>query len=232
DPSILVRDPLPLVATVFIILIGKSIFAFLIVRAFRQPVATALTISASLAQIGEFSFILASLGVSLAILPPEGKDLILGGAIISIILNPVMFWAVERVRPRLERKLGPADAARVEPTVAPAGVQPELSEVVEDDDSVPHPTALTGHTILIGYGRVGTVVADGLLASHAPFLIIEEAEGRVAAARALGIEVIVGNAASSQVLGLANIAGAKTCVIAIPNAFEAGQAVEQCRKQN
>jgi CPA2 family monovalent cation:H+ antiporter-2 len=234
DPSILVTNTLPLLATVFIILIGKSIFAFLIVLAFRQPIGTALVISASLAQIGEFSFILATLGVSLDILPAQAKDLILGGAILSIVLNPVIFWAVEKARPGLERRFpGKVTAPRVEPAVAASAPKPEpAAALAEEVEVAPHPTALSNHTILIGYGRVGTVVGEGLLASHAPFLVIEDAEGRINAARASGIEVIVGNAASPKVLGLANVAGAKTCVIAIPNAFEAGQAVEQCRKQN
>ena len=235
DPGILIRDPLPLLATVFIILIGKSIFAFVIVLAFRQPVGTALIISASLAQIGEFSFILATLGVSLDILPAQAKDLILGGAIISIILNPVMFWLADQMRPALEGRFpGRLAAQRVEPSVTGAmpGPEPLAAAVTEDAEATPQPTALTDHTILIGYGRVGTVVAEGLLASEAPFLIIEDAEARINAARAAGIEVVIGNAASSKVLGLANVAGARTCVIAIPNAFEAGQAVEQCRKQN
>jgi CPA2 family monovalent cation:H+ antiporter-2 len=97
---------------------------------------------------------------------------------------------------------------------------------------VTEPTTLTGHTILIGYGRVGTVVGDGLQAMHAPLVIVEDAEGRINAARAKGIEVVIGNAASPKVLNLANVVGAKTVIVAIPNAFEAGQAVEQCRRQN
>lgn len=88
DPAIVIRDPLPVIATVFIIVIGKSAAAFLIVRAFRHPISTALTISASLAQIGEFSFILAGLGVTLNLLPEQGRDLVLAGAILSILINP------------------------------------------------------------------------------------------------------------------------------------------------
>ncbi len=106
DPMSLIRDPLPLIATLAIILVGKSVAAFFIVRAFRRPVGTALTISASLAQIGEFSFILAGLGVSLNLLPPEGRDLILAGAILSIFLNPVMFIVAERMRPWIEKRMG------------------------------------------------------------------------------------------------------------------------------
>src|SRR4051812_16119560 len=95
DPTILLREPLAVLATVLIIVVGKSLAAFGIVRAFRRPNSTALTISASLAQIGEFSFILAGLGVSLALLPEEGRDLILAGSIISILLNPLAFAALD-----------------------------------------------------------------------------------------------------------------------------------------
>jgi CPA2 family monovalent cation:H+ antiporter-2 len=97
---------------------------------------------------------------------------------------------------------------------------------------VPQPTTLTAHTIVVGYGRVGRVVADGLLAAHSRFVVIEDADGRVAAARAKGIEVIVGNAASHDVLLLANVTAASCLLIAIPNAFEAGQAIDQTRKLN
>ncbi|RYE83824.1 MAG: sodium:proton antiporter, partial [Hyphomicrobiales bacterium] len=232
DPMILLTDPLPLLATLFIILIGKSILAFLIVLAFRQPVGTALTISASLAQIGEFSFILATMGIALGVLPPEGRDLILGGAILSIVLNPLIFWASDKLRPAFEAWFPhKSDVLKVEPSVSATAAEP-AAPVVEEAEAAPHPTALSGHTIVIGFGRVGTVVGEGLLTAEAPFLVIEDAEARVSAARAAGIEVIVGNAAGPKVLGLANVAEAKMVVITIPNAFEAGQAVEQCRKQN
>ncbi len=233
DPSILLRDPLPVIATVLIIVVGKSVFSFLIVLAFRQPVSTALTISASLAQIGEFSFILAALGVGLGILPVEGRDLILAGAIISIILNPLIFMALDALRPRLERKFGsvaaePAATTRTEPGFAPA---PAAAEVAEDEEPA-LATTKTGHVVLVGYGRVGTVVADALSERQLSFVVIEDAEARVNAARSKGLEVIVGNAAASGVLNLANVDMAATVLVAIPNAFEAGQAVEQARKSN
>ncbi|HEV7275961.1 MAG TPA: YbaL family putative K(+) efflux transporter [Devosiaceae bacterium] len=232
DPSILLRNPLPILATLFIILVGKSVIVFFIVRAFRRSVANALAVSASLAQIGEFSFILATLGVGVGILPPEGRDLILAGALVSILLNPVLFWAVDRMRPALETRFG-----HLEPEFGPR-VEPELTGGVdavaatEESHDPAHATELSGHTILIGYGRVGSVVAEGLLASGRPFVLIEDAEGRIAAARASGIEVIPGNAASSTVLANANVTEAQAMVIAIPNAFEAGQAAEQGRKAN
>src|SRR5690606_30670477 len=227
DPMVLVRDPLPILATVFIIVIGKSVLAYFIVTLFRRAVGTALTISASLAQIGEFSFILATLGVSLGVLPTEARDLILAGAILSIILNPVMFWLVDALRPRLEARSAEPAADGIGP------IEPELEPSVEPAypaAEAASPTRLSGHTVLIGYGRVGTVVAEGLLQAGRPFVLIEDAEGRISAAHAAGIEVIAGNAAAGEVLELANVAGAGTVIIAIPNAFEAGQAAEQCRQ--
>lgn len=235
NPAILWTHPLPVLATLFIILIGKSLLAFLIVVAFRRPVGTALTISASLAQIGEFSFILATLAVGLGLLAPEAQDLILAGAILSILLNPAVFWLTEQLRPQLEARFGRPDAdagaAKVEPALGEA-IPETASEPVPADEEVVHPTALTGHTVLIGYGRVGTVVAEGLAAAGKPFLVIEDAEVRINAAREKGIEVIVGNAAATDPLKLANVEGATTVIVAIPNSFEAGQAVEQARKAN
>ena len=234
DPSILIRSPLPVLATVLIIIVGKSVLSFIITTLFRQPVGTGLTISASLAQIGEFSFILAALGVGLGILPPEGRDLILAGALISIVLNPVIFYMAEHLRPRFEARL-----ATVGELVVPQRVEPGLSEaspgpaaVIEEPIDERHPTRLSGHVVLIGYGRVGSVVADGLKHSGTPFLLIEDAENRIAAAQQAGIEVVVGNAASGNALVLANVANATALLIAIPNAFEAGQAVEQAHKLN
>jgi len=236
DPSVLLRDPLPVLATVLIIVLGKSIFSFLIVIAFRHPISTALTISASLAQIGEFSFILATLGVGLGILPPEGRDLILAGAIISIVLNPLIFMTLDALRPQLERRFGrdlpePVVAmGRTEPGFSPAAAAtaPEPAHDAEPE----HATVKTGHIVLVGYGRVGTVVADALSEAQSSFVVVEDAEARVNAARAKGFEVIVGNAAGVRVLNLANVDMAATVIVAIPNAFEAGQAVEQARKSN
>ncbi|MFD1332870.1 cation:proton antiporter, partial [Methylopila musalis] len=134
DPAILVRDPLPVLATFAIIVVGKSIAAFLIVIAFRRTTGTALTISASLAQIGEFSFILAELGVGLNLLPEEGRDLILAGALMSIVFNPIMFMLMDRLKPRLEGRIGraspkPAVAAAAKPAAKeapkPAAVEAE-----------------------------------------------------------------------------------------------------------
>ncbi len=223
DPTSLVRDFWPVLATLFIIMIGKSVAAFLIVVAFRHPVGTALTISASLAQIGEFSFILAELGVELQLLPEQGRSLILAGAILSIMLNPLAFAAVDWLKPRLERRprSGPAEA-----TASAEAVSLEPS-----DEALPL-SSLTGHTVLVGYGRVGTLVAAALKEKGMPILVIEDADKRVAELWKAGFETIIGNAANSGVLASANLLAAERLVVAIPNAFEAGQIVQQGRAAN
>ena len=210
DPSILLRDPGPVAATLFIITIGKSVAAFLIVKAFRHPSGTSALIAASLAQIGEFSFILAALGVEVGLLPEEGRDLIITGAILSILLNPLMFLAADRFAPlRPEAPPGKPDARRT-----------------------PQPTALSGHLVLAGFGRVGGLVGRGLRERGTPFVVIEDDDKRIAELAALGIEHIVGNAVLPEVLEAANVAGAKGLILAIPNGFEAGNAVIRAKAVN
>ena len=223
DPASVLREPWPLLATLFIIIVGKSMAAYLIVLAFRHPPSTALTISASLAQIGEFSFILAELGVNLNLLPTAGRDLILAGAILSILFNPLIFAAADRLSRVLDRPPArdAADGAAAEPAAKPAASR-----------AAPQATGLTDHTILIGYGPVGSIVADALQKSGQPFLIIEDADQVIAQLRGKKIETIAGNAARSDVLKSANLSGARYLLIAIPEAFEAGQIVQQARAAN
>ncbi len=217
DPSVLVEAPLAVLATVAIVVGGKSVAALLIVRAFGHPWATALTIAASLAQIGEFSFILAALGVALGLLPQEGRDLILAGAILSILLNPLLFAAVESWRaPRARRPAVPA------PPVAAA----------EEEGRAPAATTLSGHDVLVGYGRVGSALGAGLRAAGRPLLVFEDREDAIGAARRDGAEVVVGNAADPEMLRLANLAAARRLFVTIPDTFEAGQVVEQARAAN
>jgi len=224
DPASVLRDPLPVLITVAIIVVGKSVAAFLIVVAFRKSIGTALTISASLAQIGEFSFILAELGVGLGLLPKEGRDLILAGAIISIIFNPLVFWACDYIRPWLESRL-----SREPLSPEPGKIEPEPEP---DEAPLQLPTALTGHTIVVGHGRVGSVVALALRNAGMPLLVIEDSEKRTEGLREEGVEVVIGNAVSTDILKLASLARATTIVVAIPNAFEAGQVTEQARAAN
>jgi CPA2 family monovalent cation:H+ antiporter-2 len=214
DPGIVVRDAGALLAVVLIVVIGKSVAAFAIVRLFGYPNSHALTVSASLAQIGEFSFILAGLGVSLALLPERGRDLILAGAIISILLNPVLFalldWTLAGARARKQA----ADAEDAEKQSAHEGIGA---------------TQLSGHVVLVGHGRVGRVVSARLKELQIPLLLIEENRPLAAEAREAGLQVIHGNATSRDVLADCNLAAARCLLVAIPDAFEGGQIVSQAR---
>ena len=235
DPLSLISNGLPILATLAIIVIGKSLAAFVIVIAFRYPIATALMISASLAQIGEFSFILAELGVGLKLLPEQGRDLILAGAILSILLNPLMFFALDRLKPWLEKRAGktpPAEEARpIGPATEPGQVA-SVAVAPSKEDGPPARTTLTGHSILIGYGRVGSLVGAALKEAALPFLVVEDADKTLAKLKADGIETVAGNAANANVFSAANPEGAKRLILAIPNAFEAGQVVLRARAAN
>jgi len=212
DPFSVIRDPWPLIATLLVVIVGKSIAAFLIVIAFRHPIATALTISASLAQIGEFSFILAELGYASKLLSKQARDLILAGAILSIMLNPLVFAGVDWLIARLERRKAPS------PSLAAA-------------KSIPV-THLTDHTILVGHGRVGNLIGNDLKQKKLPFLVIEASDSTVSKLRESGIEALTGNAAQPEILKAAALTKSRNVVVAIPEAFEAGQIVQQARAAN
>lgn len=213
DPSSVIRDPWPLIATLLVIIIGKSLAAFLIVIAFRHPVATALTISASLAQIGEFSFILAELGFGLKLLSKQARDLILAGAILSIMLNPLVFAGVDWLIARLERRNAPSPIRAAAPKAIPV-------------------TQLTDHTVLVGYGRVGNIIGNDLKQKRQPFLVLEVSDGTVGKLEESGIEALMGNAARPEILEAARLSASRNLVVAIPEAFEAGQIVQQARAAN
>ena len=211
DPSILVRDFWPVIATFLIIVIGKSAAALAIVLAFGHPLRTALTISASLAQIGEFSFILAGLGVALGVLLPEARNLILAGALLSILANPMIFLALDQLKPWLDKYDGLADAAK------PAEAVPEKIEA----------TTLEDHAVLVGHGRVGHRIGGALLDAGVPLFVIDESEDVVNGLKERGIEAVVANAVTS--LDVANLAKARCLLVAIHENFEAGQIVAQAR---
>ena len=212
DPTIIVHEFGPVLLTLLIIVLGKSVAAFAIVRAFRYSTSTALTISASLAQIGEFSFILAGLGVSLELMPERGRDLILAGAILSILLNPLCFALLDRFLSKT-----PDTVAK---PAAPASREP-----------VPK-TDLTEHIVLVGHGRVGRFITASAPPGSAPFLIIEDDAEAASRLRAEGHSAIGGNAADPEVLAAANLPAAKCLLVAIPDAFEGGQVVQQARALN
>jgi CPA2 family monovalent cation:H+ antiporter-2 len=206
NPSVLTEQPLPLLATVAIIIVGKSLAAFAIVKAFGHPTRTALIVSVSLAQIGEFSFILAGLGASLQILPPEGRDLILAGAILSIFANPFLFALASKLR-------GQPTANSADTTEEEA-----LQRLREE------------HVILVGFGRVGRMLSQRLTAAGMPVVVIEEELDIARAAKALGLSVVRGNATDDQVLRAAGIDHASKLLIAIPEGFEGGAIAERARR--
>jgi CPA2 family monovalent cation:H+ antiporter-2 len=214
----MVREWGPVLATLLIILFGKSIGAYAIVRIFGHSHATALTISTSLAQIGEFSFILAGLGVSLGLLPEQGRDLILAGALLSIMLNPVLFSL-------LDRSLAKEGAKSAEAGAAPKATEGGAREPLRT-------TALTGHVVLVGHGRVGSFITAELSKAGVPLVVIEDAADKAAQARERGVEAITGNAADPQVIAAANLRAARCLLVAIPDAFEGGQVVLQGRQLN
>lgn len=227
DPGILLRAPGPLIGTLAIILIGKSVAAWMIMRVFGRSQTAALTISASLAQIGEFSFILAGLGTALGILPAQGRDLILAGAILSILLNPVVFALAERLAPEAPvAKPKPATSPEAETAAAP---EPEPEAPPERDIT---PTGLDSHIVVVGYGRVGSLLGAGLLSQGAKLLVIEDNPDAVATAKRDGAELLVGNAADPEVLAAAAVGRAVRLFVAIPGSFEAGQVCEQARAEN
>ena len=212
DPTIILRQPLPVLAAFLIITVGKPAVAFAVVRALGHPDKTAFTISASLAQIGEFSFILAGLGVGLGLLPAAGRDLVLAGALLSIMVNPMMFAGLARwlARQAATEKPGPA---AIEPSPGP-----------------PLPTR--DHAILVGYGRVGSQLAKLLQERGVPLAVIESDGDLVAQAHADGVATIRGNAAAAGMLEQLSPATATHALIAIPQAFEAGKVIARLRQAN
>ena len=221
NPGVILSHPFSLLATLLIITIGKSAVAYFVMRLFRHSESSALMIAASRAQIGEFSFILAGLGVALGLLPAAGRDLILAGALISILLTPFLFAAADWIYAHHEPPAKP-------PAEAPAAPQPAETPTLE-----PVPvTRLTGHAVLVGYGRVGSVVGAAFKDANLPLLVIETDEDIVENLRKLGIETIVGNAADPELAKAANYPAARCLLVAIPDGFEGGQVVEQARAIN
>jgi monovalent cation:H+ antiporter-2, CPA2 family len=220
DPTIVVREPLAVLAVLLVVVVGKSIAAFVLVLLFRYPVATALTISASLAQVGEFSFILAGLGVTLGLLPAEGRDLILAGALLSITLNPFVFGTITpvtrwvRARPRLY--------AMVERGATRLQTLPDN----------PRSNALRDHAILVGFGRVGSMIGAALAREHLPYIVIERDLHLVEHLRERGIRAIYGDASAAGVMEHAGVQNAKLLIIASPDSYSARRIVELVRKPN
>lgn len=219
-PEILMEQPAYVLGVVAIIIFGKSIAAMAIVLTFRYPLNTALIVSASLAQIGEFSFILAGLGLSLDLLPAEGMSLVLAGALISIALNPVLFAAVEPVRRWI---LGRSDLARrLEQRTDPYAELPMSTES----------KYLKGQVVLVGYGRVGKRIAGALDARGIPYVVAEQNRELVEVLRKEGAVAVSGNAADRAVLIQAHIADAAMLVVATPDPLNVRKMADTARTLN
>ncbi|MCC6303162.1 MAG: Kef family K(+) transporter [Gammaproteobacteria bacterium] len=220
DPMVLVEEPVKILAVVAIIMVGKTLAAIALVLAFRYPLNTALIVGLSLAQIGEFSFILAGMGASLGLLPAAGHSLILAGALISIALNPVLFTIIKpaqnwlRARSKLARRL----EARDDPLA-------QLPMSVEEQ-------YLSGQVVLVGYGRVGRRIADALTERHIPFVVAEQNREAVEKLRARNIPAVSGDASDPAVLIQAHIARASMLVIATPDTFNVRKMVATARTLN
>ncbi|MGT3244125.1 YbaL family putative K(+) efflux transporter [Yersinia enterocolitica] len=210
DPMILLREPLAVLASLAIIIFGKSAAAFILVRMFGHSKRTALTISVSLAQIGEFAFILAGLGISLGLMSEHGRNLVLAGAILSIMLNPLLFTLLDRYLAKNET---------MEDLI--------LEEAVEEEKQIP--VDLCNHALLVGYGRVGSLLGAKLHAEGIPLVVIENSRPRVEALREQGINAVLGNAASADIMSLARLDCARWLLLTIPNSYEAGEIVASAR---
>jgi CPA2 family monovalent cation:H+ antiporter-2 len=220
DPAILVLEPMRVLVAVGVVVVAKSVITFAIVSAFRYPLDVALTVSVGLAQIGEFSFILLALGKSLGLLPAEGGDIILAAAIISIAVNPILFHGVEPLR-----RLGERLSQRGWFVERKGDVLAQLPVEVE-------PERLSGHVVLIGYGRVGKRIADALRANGRTFVVAEQNREMVEQLRREGTLAVSGDAGEAAVLIQAHVARASMLVIATPDSARARTMLDIARRLN
>ena len=220
DPAIVLERPLALIITVAIVIFGNSAAALIIVLLFRYPLGTALMVAASLAQIGEFSFILAALGIQLGVLPPEGQTLILATAIITITINPLVVGSIAGIERSIEAR--PRLLAFFE---RPAGELIRLPEQVDQQ-------TLRDHVVIIGFGRVGGTIGRALERQGVPYIVIERNRDAVNALRKRGLPVLYGDATRPGILKHAHIDRAHTLVIAAPGAFHARRIIEIARRVN
>ncbi len=217
DPTIVLRQPFLVAVTLLIILAGNAAAVFAIARLFGHSLQAAVTLGLTLSQIGEFSFILAGLGIELELLPESGRDLILAGAMLSILVNPLLFVAARQLLPAWRK---PRDKTA-----------PDQDTAADETPTLPV-TGLIGHAVLVGYGRVGSRVAKTLEKLGQPYLVIEERQAIADELREAAMEVIGGNAAQPGMLEAANVAGAKFLISAVPNPFESGNLIERARAAN
>ena len=220
DPAVVWNEPLKVLAVVAIIMLGKTVAAVALVLLFRYPLNTALTVGVSLAQIGEFSFILAGLGVALNLMPVEGQSLVLAGALISIAANSALFSAVEPLQAWVRERS--AYARQLEARDDPLAELPAST----------HASLLARQVVLVGHGRVGARIAQTLREQRIPFVVAEENREIVDTLRKDGIAAVSGDASTPEVLIQAHIARAAVLVITIPDTMSVRKMVEIARTLN
>jgi len=220
DPSVVLESPGRLAITVGIIVVGKTIAAIALVLVMRYPLKSALLIGASLAQIGEFSFILAGLGLALGVMPAEGQSLVLAGAVVAIALNGALFSAINPAHRWIQDNsiLARRLAVRDDPLA-------QLPMSVDQDK-------LHGQVVLVGHGRVGRAIAKSLEERDIPYVVAEANRDIVEALREKGVSAVSGDASTPEVLVQAHIARAGMLVIATPETLHVRQMVEIARTLN
>ncbi|MBC8090138.1 MAG: cation:proton antiporter [Phycisphaerae bacterium] len=219
DPSVFLTAPGRVAAAVGVILLGNAVVSAVLMVLLRHPLGASLRLGASLGQIGEFSFILAGLGVSIGVLDEAGRSLILAAAFATIVLNPAVFFAMSRMADWLTRY--PKVVDRLERQKAPRMIATDL-----------YAAQVVGHAIIVGYGRVGRTIGDALTRVGRPFIAIEQDRRTVEAMRTLGVATIYGDATRPGMLDHANPQLASLLVIASPDPYHARHVIELARKKN
>lgn len=238
DPSIIIREPLLLLATLLVVIIGKGVGAFMIVRLLRYPVQTALTIAIALAQIGEFSFMIASLGSVYKIIPQLASDLILGSALISIICNPFLFvWLNRYLHKQSSSEMGTASVQHevnllsAKPHAKLASPIKPISIYFADENMVIAPE-VSEHTVIVGAGSIGHEVLKRLQLQNETVYVQENRLDIVAQLRAQQIPVAYGHALAEGMLDAVFVSTAKNLIITIQNKTETIAIIEAAKAQN
>ncbi|MEN9818779.1 MAG: hypothetical protein RLZ32_2659 [Gemmatimonadota bacterium] len=219
DPRVLMDQPLRVLATAGVVLLGNSVLVTLLLVLLRHPVGPSLRLGAAFGQVGEFSFIMAGLGVSLGVLPEAGRSLVLAAALVTIVANPLLYRGAQRLAAWLARF--PALIDRMERTREPRVATTALFQAVPRD-----------HVILVGYGRVGRTIGDALQRRGIPFVAIEQDRRTLEVMRGMGVPAIYGNATRADILQLAHPATARLLVVATPDPYHAQVVIERAREAN
>lgn len=220
DPMILAKQPLEVLAVVFIILAVKSIVAFGFVLLFKYPLHSAITVGVAVSQIGEFSFILSSLAISLGIMQKEGLSLVLAGAIFSIALNPLLFALIPWIRSYLKKywKFARIMDARKDPlSLMPDDISSEL---------------LRGHVVIVGANRVGRQIGEDVRSRNISVVVIDKDREKIEKLREDGYKAIFGDATIPEILIQAHIQDSSLVVITIRNDVEARKIIDVAKQLN